>query len=88
MVKTLNVSLTPEQLAWVNAEKVERGFATASDVVRDMIRQRQEAKWQRLQREFAEMGKRDGAPGPEPVHEIMKTVRRVKKERREVRRAA
>jgi len=71
--------LTPEQIAWINFQKAERGFATASDVVRDMIREKQEERWRRLEKEFEEMSKRDGAPGPEPVDEIVAVCRQVKR---------
>ncbi len=79
MVKTLNISLTPEQVAWINSQKAERGFATASDVVRDMIREKQEERWRNLEKEFEEMSKRDGAPGPEPVDEIVAACRQAKR---------
>lgn len=91
MVKTLNISLTPEQAAWINSRKTERGFATASDVVRDMIREKQEAEWRRLEKQFEEMSERDGAPGPEPVDEIVDICRQVKskllKQREAIRRS-
>ncbi len=79
MVKTLNISLTPEQVAWINSQKTERGFATASDVVRDMIREKQEERWRRLEKDFEEMKECDGAPGPEPVEEIVAICREVKR---------
>jgi len=88
MVKTLNISLTPEQVAWINFQKAERGFATASDVVRDMIREKQEERWRRLEKEFEEMSKRDGAPGPEPVDEIVAVCRQVKRKLLKQREAA
>ena len=88
MVKTLNISLTPEQVAWINSRKTERGFATASDVVRDMIREKQEGEWRRLEKEFDEMSERDGAPGPEPVDEIVAICRQVKRKLRKEREAA
>ncbi len=88
MVKTLNISLTPEQVAWINSQKTERGFATASDVVRDMIREKQEEKWRRLEKEFEGMSKRDGAPEPEPVEEIVAICRQVKRKLRKEREAA
>ena|ERR1039457_1288979 len=88
MVKTLNISLTPEQVAWINSQKAERGFATASDVVRDMIREKQEERWRRLEKEFEEMSKRDGAPGPEPVDEIVAVCRQVKRKLLKQREAA
>ena len=79
MVKTLNISLTPEQVAWINSRKTEGGFATASDVVRDMIREKQQAEWRRLEKQFEEMSERDAAPGPEPVDEIVGICRQVKR---------
>jgi Arc/MetJ-type ribon-helix-helix transcriptional regulator len=85
MAETLNISLAPGQLAWVKARKEEEGFATASDVVRDLIRRQQEKERADLRAAF-EMLKEDGAVGPEPVDEVMKVVTRVKKERREARR--
>ena len=88
MVKTLNISLTPEQVAWINAQKTERGFATASDVVRDMIRQKQEERWQRLEKQFDEMNQRDGAPGPEPVEDVVAICRQAKRKLLKQREAA
>ncbi len=88
MVKTLNISLTPEQVAWINSQKTERGFATASDVVRDMIREKQEERWRRLEKEFAKMSSRDGVPGPAPVGEIVTVCRQVKRKLRKKRETA
>ena len=88
MVKTLNISLTPEQVAWINTRKTERGFATASDVVRDMIREKQEAERRRLEKEFEDLNERDRAPGPEPVDEIVALCRQVKRKLRKEREAA
>ena len=85
MAETLNISLAPGQLAWLKARKEEEGFATASDVVRDLIRRQQEKERADLRAEF-ELLRRDGAPEVEPVNEIMKIVTRVKKERREAHR--
>jgi Arc/MetJ-type ribon-helix-helix transcriptional regulator len=87
MAETLNISLAPGQLAWLKARKQEEGFATASDVVRDLIRRLQETERAALSAEFDKL-KGDGAAGPEPVHEITKIVRKVKKERREINRRA
>ena len=85
MSDTLNISLAPGQLAWLKTRKEEEGFATASDVVRDLIRRQQEKERAELRAEF-EMLKEDGEAGTEPVDEIMKIVTRVKKERHEARR--
>jgi len=87
MTETLNISLAPGQLAWVRARKEAEGFATASDVVRDLIRRQQEKERTDLRAEFEGL-RGDGAPGVEPVEAIMKVVRRVKKERREARRGS
>lgn len=85
MAETLNISLAPGQLAWLKARQDEEGFASASDVVRDLIRKHQEKERADLRAEFEGL-KHEGATGPEPVDEIMKVVSRVKKERRETRR--
>ena len=85
MSETLNISLAPGQLAWLKARKEEEGFATASDVVRDLIRRQQEKERADLRAEFETL-KKNGAAGTEPVDEIMKVVSRVKKERRETHR--
>lgn len=78
MAETLNISLAPGQLAWLEARQMEEGFASTSDVVRDLIRRQQEKERTDLQAEF-ELLREDGAPGPEPVDEIMSVVSRVKK---------
>jgi Arc/MetJ-type ribon-helix-helix transcriptional regulator len=82
MAETMNISLAPGQLAWLKARKEEEGFATASDVVRDLIRRQQEKERTELRAEFEAL-RRDGAASAEPVDDIMKVVHRVKKERRE-----
>ena len=85
MPETLNISLAPGQLAWLKARKEQEGFATASDVVRDLIRRQQEMERAALEVAFGKL-QGDGSPHPEPVEEIMKVVTRVKKERRETNR--
>ena len=85
MPETLNISLAPGQLAWLKARKEQEGFATASDVVRDLIRRQQERERAALDAAFEKL-ENDGAPGAEPVDQIMKVVSRVKKERREANR--
>lgn len=82
MAETLNISLAPGQLAWLKARKEEEGFATASDVVRDLIRREQERQRTDLRAEFESL-KVDGAFGEEPVDDLMRLVSKVKKERRE-----
>jgi antitoxin ParD1/3/4 len=81
MAETLNLSLSPGQLAWIKSRKAGGGYASASDFIRDLIRREQEKEWTTLQASFLQMSK-DGAPGPEPVEEIMAVVRKVKRERR------
>ena len=85
MPETLNISLAPGQLAWLKARKEQEGFATASDVVRDLIRRQQETERAALEAVFEKL-KDDGAPGSEPVEDIMRVVHRVKNERRETNR--
>ena len=82
MAETLNVSLTPNQLAWVKGRKEQRGFASTSDVMRDLTRREQEREWTQLKAEFEELLKDPCAPGPEPVQEIVSLVRQVRKELR------
>jgi Arc/MetJ-type ribon-helix-helix transcriptional regulator len=85
MADTLNISLAPGQLAWLKSRKEEEGFATASDVVRDLIRRQQEKDRSELAAGFEKL-KEDGAPDAEPVDEIMEIVSEVKRERREAHR--
>ena len=65
MPETLNISLAPGQLAWLKARK-EQGFATASDVIRGLIRRQQQIERQALDAAFEKL-KHDGASGSEPV---------------------
>jgi antitoxin ParD1/3/4 len=81
MAETLNISLSSGQLAWIKSRKAEGGFASASNFIRDLIRREQEKEWAALQASFKQMSK-DGAPGPEPVEEIMAVVSKVKRQRR------
>jgi Arc/MetJ-type ribon-helix-helix transcriptional regulator len=57
------------------------GFASTSDVVRDLIRSRQEKEQAELLVRFQQLD-RDGAEEAEPTEAILKIVKRVKKERR------
>jgi Arc/MetJ-type ribon-helix-helix transcriptional regulator len=85
--ETINISLTEAQKAWVMSRKEQGGFASASDVFRELIRREQEREWETLGREFDALSK-DGGIGQEPVEEINRIVGQVKRERREaVRRA-
>ena len=70
------------QLDWLKTKQRADGFASASDVVRDMIRREQEQERRALLEEFCTL-ETDGNPGVEPVAEINRVVSRVKKERRE-----
>ena len=79
MVQTLNISLTQEQLAWVRGKKDQGGFASASDVVRDLIRREQEKEAAQLEAEFEALAKCSDA-GPPPVERIVATARKVRKE--------
>ena len=81
MAETLNISLSPGQLAWVKSRKEQEAFASASDVIRELIRREQEKERSALATEFDRLDK-DGAAGPEPVEEIVSAVRKVKKELR------
>src|SRR5437868_2456548 len=67
MATTLNISLSQDQAAWVKSRKEEGGFASASDVIRDLIRQERARTLAKLEAEFAKMDKQDGADGPAPV---------------------
>jgi antitoxin ParD1/3/4 len=81
MAVTLNISLTEEQKSWLNSRREAGGFSSASDVVRELIRQRQEQEQAKLRRQFAELDRADGSNGAEPAS-VLDLVRRVKKERR------
>lgn len=81
MANTLNISLTEEQKSWLNARREAGGFASTSDVVRDLIRSRQEIEQMELLRRFHELDG-EGRSGGEPVDAVLKIVKQVKKERR------
>ena len=83
MPSTLNISLTDEQKGWLNSRREAGGYASASDVVRDLIRRQQEAERQRLVRQFRDM-EADGSSEPEPAAAVLASVRRIKKARRAV----
>jgi len=42
MAITMNISVTEEQKSWLNSRRETGGFSSASDVVRELIRNRQE----------------------------------------------
>ena len=81
MANTLNISLSEEQKGWLNSRREAGGFASTSDVVRDLIRSRQEKEQADLLERFQKLD-RDGSKEAEPVEAVLKIVRRVKKERR------
>ena len=81
MASTLNISLSEEQKGWLNARRETGGFASTSDVVRDLIRSRQEKEQEELLKRFQKLDS-DGAEEVEPAEAILKIVKRVKKERR------
>ena len=79
MATTLNISLSEDQAAWVKSRKDEAGFASASDVIRDLIRCERDKELTALEGEFAKMDNEDGVEGPPPVQEIVERVRKVRK---------
>jgi Arc/MetJ-type ribon-helix-helix transcriptional regulator len=79
MVRTLNISLTQEQLTWVKGKKDEGGVASTSDLVRDLIRREPEKEAVDLEAEFGALAKRSDA-GPPPMDQIVATARDVGKE--------
>jgi len=81
MAITMNISVTEEQKAWLNSLRETGGFSSASDVVRELIRDRQQQERAELGRRFAELEKADGATDAEPAS-VQQIVKRVKKERR------
>ena len=80
MATTLNISLSQDQASWVKSRKEEAGYASASDVIRELIRREREKELERLEAEFDKMDKRDGAESPEPVEHIVRTVKKVRRE--------
>ena len=81
MPSTLNISLTDEQKGWLNSRREAGGYASASDVVRDLIRSQQEVERQRLARQFRDM-EADGSSEPEPAAAVLTSVQRIKRARR------
>ena len=80
MPSTLNISLTEEQKGWLNARREAGGFASASDVVRDLIRNEQEQERAALLAEFRGL-EPDGSHEAEPAT-VLDLVKQVKKARR------
>ena len=81
MAITMNISVTAEQKSWLNSRREAGGFSSASDVVRELIRNRQEQEQAELRRQFAELDAAGGSNETEPAA-VMEIVRQVKKERR------
>ena len=81
MANTLNISLSEEQKNWLQARREAGGFASTSDVVRDLIRNRQEKEQTELMTRFQQL-EGDGSEEAEPKEAVLKIVKRVKKERR------
>ena len=81
MPSTLNISLTDEQKGWLNSRREAGGYASASDVVRDLIRSQQEVERQRLAQQFRDM-EADGSSEPEPAAAVLMSVQRIKRARR------
>jgi antitoxin ParD1/3/4 len=81
MTSTLNISLSEDQKAWLNARRELGGFSSTSDVVRELIRNRQEKEQAELLQRFQQLNA-DGSNEPEPTEAILKIVKQVKKERR------
>ena len=81
MANTLNISLSKEQKTWLNSRREAGGFASTSDVVRDLIRSRQETEQAELLERFQQLDG-DGSEASEPTEAVLRIVKRVKKERR------
>jgi Arc/MetJ-type ribon-helix-helix transcriptional regulator len=81
MANTLNISLSEQQKGWLLARREAEGFASASDVVRDLIRRRQEQEQAELLDLFQQLDG-DGSDAAEPAEAVLKIVKRIKKERR------
>ena len=78
MATTLNISLSQDQVAWVKSRRDEGGFASSSDVIRDLIRREREKEFARLEAEFEKMDRRDRAEGPAPIEDIVNTVKSIR----------
>jgi len=81
MASTLNISLSKEQKEWLQSRREAGGFASASDVVRDLIRSRQQEEQSQLLRRFQKLDA-DGSDEPEPTESVLAIVKRVKRQRR------
>jgi antitoxin ParD1/3/4 len=81
MANTLNISLSEEQKAWLYSRREAGGFASTSDVVRDLIRSQQKLEQAQMLERFQQL-EGDGAEGAEPTDAILKIIKQVKQERR------
>lgn len=81
MPSTLNISLADEQKGWLNSRREAGGFASSSDVVRDLIRSEQERETAMLINQFRRM-ETEGSNDSEPVADVLAMVKQVKKARR------
>jgi Arc/MetJ-type ribon-helix-helix transcriptional regulator len=79
MATTLNISLPEEQVAWIKSRKAEAGYASVSDVFRDLIHHEREREQARLEAEFDELNNRDRAREGPPMDYIISTARKVRK---------
>jgi Arc/MetJ-type ribon-helix-helix transcriptional regulator len=73
--------LSEEQKGWLQSRREAGGFASTSDVVRDLIRSRQEQEQAKRLERFQQLDG-DGSDGTEPKEAVLKIVKQVKKERR------
>ncbi len=85
MAETMNIALTPLQAAWVTSRKQTGGFASATDVIRDLIRHEQDREDAALEAEFEKLQAQAPDSGPEPIEEINRICREVKREGSEAR---
>jgi Arc/MetJ-type ribon-helix-helix transcriptional regulator len=72
--------LAEEQKGWLNSRREAGGFASQSDVVRDLIRSEQEREQAAWLKQFRQMD-RDGSNETEPG-DVLAMVKKVKKTRR------
>ncbi len=71
VANTLNISLSEEQKRWLNSGREAGGFASTSDVVRDLIRTRQEKEQTELRERFQQL-EGEGSEDAEPREAVLK----------------
>jgi Arc/MetJ-type ribon-helix-helix transcriptional regulator len=81
MANTLNIALSEEQKGWLFSRREAGGFASTSDVVRDLIRSRQEKEQAELLERFQQLDG-DGSEDAERKEAVLKVLKQVKNERR------